>query len=117
MAIDVEHMYESCTCESGMRDGLRCADCGGRGIIPKGITPTGGVVEPADEDLTTVEGDDGLDDMSLTHLRSRAKDLGLPSTGSKAGLIAAIRAEVGTSDAGTEPDETEDSDVDESDGV
>src|SRR4051812_30506257 len=115
MATPVEHLYVSCTCDSGMRNGLRCADCGGRGILPKGAEPTGATVAPADEDLSTVEGDDGLDDMSVTHLRSRAKDLGLPSGGSKAALVAAIRAEAGPSDApATDGDSDED---EESDGV
>jgi len=67
MAIAAEHLYESCTCDAGMRNGLRCADCNGRGIVPKGYKPTGAAIV---EETDAVE-DDGLDDMSITHLRSR----------------------------------------------
>lgn len=87
MAIAAEHLYDSCTCEGGMRNGLRCADCHGRGIVPKGTKPTGAVVQEATDETV----DDGLEDMSITHLRSRAKDLGLSAGGSKATLVKAIR--------------------------
>jgi len=87
MAIAAEHLYESCTCDAGMRNGLRCADCNGRGIVPKGYKPTGAAIV---EETDAVE-DDGLDDMSITHLRSRAKDLGLSAGGSKAALVKSIR--------------------------
>lgn len=83
-----EFLYESCTCTNGMRDGLRCADCGGRGILPRGTKPTGGTVAAETGDTTV---DDGLDDLSIKHLQSRAKDLGLPAGGSKAALVARIR--------------------------
>lgn len=87
MAIPAEHLYESCTCTDGMRNGLRCADCGGRGIVPKGTKPSGAAVEPEGEEAP----DDGLEDLSKTHLQSRAKDLGLSSGGTKDALIKAIR--------------------------
>lgn len=101
MTVPAEHLYESCTCESGMRDGLRCADCGGRGIVPKGVKPTGAVVPEAD---LAEDNDDGLDDMSIKHLQSRAKDLGLSAGGSKAALVASIREATGAA-AGEEPAE------------
>ena len=92
MTVPAEHLYDNCTCTGGMRNGLRCGDCNGRGLVPKGVKPKGAVVAAAPE---TADGapaeDDGLDDMSIVHLRSRAKDLGLSAGGSKATLVAAIR--------------------------
>jgi len=100
MTVPAEFLYESCTCESGMRNGQRCADCGGRGIVPAGTKPTGASIPEAA--LVDDDGElDGLEDMSVTHLRSRAKDLGLATGGTKAALIAAIRA-------ASAPDEDED---------
>jgi hypothetical protein len=89
MAIAVEHLYESCTCTDGMRDGLRCADCGGRGIVAKGTKPTGEAVPVPEGD--TIETDDDLDNIDLKHLRERAKQLGLSAGGSKVDLVARIR--------------------------
>lgn len=83
-----EFLYESCTCTSGMRNGLRCADCGGRGILPKGTKPTGGTVAVETTETTV---DDGIEDLSIKHLQSRAKDLGLSAGGSRAALVARIR--------------------------
>jgi hypothetical protein len=86
--IAVEHLYESCTCDGGMRDGLRCADCGGRGILPTGTKPTGASVpEPSDNTVS----DDDLDNLDVKHLRERAKQLGLSAGGSKVVLISRIR--------------------------
>jgi hypothetical protein len=98
MAIAAEHLYEACTCEGGMRDGLRCADCFGRGIVPRGSTPKGAaIIEP---DTDTV--DDELEDMSVTHLRSRAKDLGLSAGTGKTALVKAIREATADSEAQTD---------------
>lgn len=110
VAYAAEFLYESCSCDSGMRNGLRCADCGGRGIVAKGTKPTGAAVSDEAAETTV---DDGLDDMSVTHLRSRAKDLGLPTGGSKAALVQAIReatAEVPDGD-GDAADEADDNDA------
>jgi len=106
MATPVEHLYESCTCDSGMRDGLRCADCGGRGIVPRGHTITGGTVTEPNAD----DGDE-LKQLSVKDLRAKAKELGLPSGGNKDALIAAIRE--ATADA--ESDETDGDAADDGD--
>lgn len=103
MAIPAEHLYVSCTCIGGMRDGARCADCGGRGIVPKGTKPTGATI-PEAELVRDDEGDD-LENQSINHLRSRAKDLGVSAGGSKDALIARIRE--ATADAGDATDEEE----------
>jgi len=84
----VEHLYVSCTCTDGMRGGLRCADCGGRGIVTKGTKPTGESVPEPDGD--TVD-DDDLENIDLKHLRKRATDLGLSAGGSKTAIVARIR--------------------------
>jgi hypothetical protein len=110
MAPDAEFLYDSCTCESGMRDGQRCADCGGRGILPKGVKPTGKAV--AETALVDDDGElDGLDDMSINHLRSRAKDLGISSGGNTATLVKAIReatADAADADGAADAEEEED---------
>lgn len=104
MTIPAEHLYESCTCLNGMRDGLRCADCNGRGIVPKGVKPTGAVIADEAGDSTV---DDGLEDLSIVHLRSRAKDLGLSAGGSKDALVARIRETESETDEDTEATETD----------
>jgi hypothetical protein len=108
MATPAEFLYDSCTCDGGMRNGLRCADCHGRGLVPKGYQPTGDAVEEPVEPPES----DGLEDMSITHLRSRAKDLGLSAGGSKVTLVKAIREAVAaengeTAEGAAEGDETE----------
>jgi len=90
MAIAAEHLYVSCTCTNGMRDGLRCADCGGRGVVLKGTTPTGEAV-PLEPGEGLPEDEDPFENMSVKHLRSRAKDLGLSAGGTKAELVTRIR--------------------------
>ena len=107
MSPDAEFLYDSCTCDSGMRNGLRCADCGGRGIVPKGVKPKGGTIEEAA--LVDDDGElDGLEDMSINHLRSRAKDLGISAGGSKATLVAAIREATRDADGGETDGQEED---------
>lgn len=104
MAIAAEHLYESCTCESGMRDGLRCGDCNGRGVVSKGTKILGITADVAEAELEAeiaAEGDDELDNMSINHLRSRAKDLGVSAGGSKEALVARIKAAA----AGEAPEE------------
>lgn len=122
MAIATEHLYENCTCDSGMRGGLRCGDCGGRGIVSKGTKPTGAViVEPNQADGVT---DDDLDNVDINHARQRAKDLGLSAGGSKAAIVARIRdfntaagieadAEADAAHTATDDGETEDDASDE----
>ena len=63
MATAAEFLYDSCTCDSGMRDGQRCADCGGRGIVPKGTKPTGATIP--ETELVDDDESDGLEDMSV----------------------------------------------------
>jgi hypothetical protein len=87
MAMAAEHLYQACTCTGGMRGGLRCGDCNGRGIVPKTVKPTGAVVAPESDETV----DDDLEDMSINHLRSRAKDLGLSAGGNKETLVRTIR--------------------------
>ena len=90
--VPAEHLYDSCTCQSGMRDGLRCADCGGRGIVLKDTKITGKSVAPAEGDSVATPEDDELENMSINHLRSRAKDLGVSAGGSKDALVERIKA-------------------------
>lgn len=114
MAIpDAEHLYVSCTCESGMRGGLRCADCGGRGIVVKGTQIKGEAVQPDDADD---EEDDGLDQLSATDLRAKAKALGLPTSGSREVLIGRIRELSDDADDDDDADE-DDADDEEDDGT
>lgn len=95
MAIPAEHLYESCTCESGMRSGRRCADCGGRGILPRGIKPTGAAVEPEapniDDEPSEEESDDGLEQLAMAELRDKARELGLSAGGGREALVERIR--------------------------
>lgn len=88
--VPAEHLYEACTCTNGMRNGLRCADCGGRGLVAVGQKPTGGSV-PGDDEVASPEQDE-LANMSINHLRSRAKDLGVSAGGSKDALVERIKA-------------------------
>lgn len=86
--IPAEHLYDSCTCDGGMRNGLRCADCGGRGLVPKGTKPTGETVAEDSEDGVA----DDLDNLSMTDLRELAKNRGVSAGGGRKAIADRIRA-------------------------
>lgn len=88
MTTAAEHLYVPCTCTGGMRDGERCADCRGRGVVPKGTKPTGESI-PSEE--PTVDEEDPLLQLGMAELRERCRELGVGAGGGRAALVARIR--------------------------
>lgn len=89
MVTAVEHLYVSCTCTNGMRNGERCADCHGRGLVPKGTKLTGESIR-ADEGASVDEADPYLN-LGMQELREKARTLGVGAGGGRAALIERIR--------------------------
>jgi hypothetical protein len=89
MVTAVEHMYVSCTCTNGMRSGERCADCNGRGVVPKGTKPSGESI-PADAGAS-VGDDDPYLNLGMQELRDKARTLGVGAGGGRAALVERIR--------------------------
>ncbi len=90
MAIPAEHLYVACTCSGGMRNGERCPDCLGRGIVRK---PTE-VLAALEAEAAAAEAEDpgdGLDDLPVAQLRKLAAERGLDTSGKKADLVARLR--------------------------
>lgn len=113
MATAVEHLYKSCTCENGMRDGARCADCNGRGIVPKEASISGRALPKEQNDLSDADEGDGLEQLGMNELRARAKEVGVGAGGSRAAITERIRE--ATIEDGSESEGTDD-ETDESDG-
>jgi hypothetical protein len=105
--IAIEHEFINCTCKGGMRDGARCTDCGGRGILRR--------VRPGIPDEPPEEAAVKLDRLKLADLQAIAEGLGLDTSGTRANLIERIRAvpsesnETATEEAATEAGTDEES--------
>ena len=91
MTIPAEHLYVSCTCSGGMRDGERCPDCLGRGLVRKPSELIAALEAEAEAAEAEAPGD-GLDDLPIAQLRKVAAAAGLSGAGKKIDLIAALRA-------------------------
>jgi len=73
-----------------MRDGERCPDCLGRGLVRK-PSELIAALEAEAEAATAEERGDGLDDLPIAQLRKLAVAQGISGTGKKVELIAALR--------------------------
>ena len=91
MTIPAEHLYVSCSCTGGMRNGERCPDCLGRGLVRK-PSEVLAALEAEAEAAEAEEPGDGLDDLPIAQLRKLAAGRGLSGAGKKHELIAALRA-------------------------
>jgi len=91
--IPAEHLYVACTCSGGMRNGERCPDCNGRGVVRKPTEVLARLEEEAAAAAAAEEQEgDGLEDLPIAQLRKRASDAGLETTGKKVDLVDRLRA-------------------------
>jgi hypothetical protein len=90
--IPAEHLYVSCTCSGGMRNGERCPDCLGRGLVRRPSEVIARLEEEAAAAGAGEDAGDGLDELPIAQLRKKASEAGLDVTGKKVDLVARIRA-------------------------
>ncbi len=92
--IPAEHLYVSCTCSGGMRNGERCPDCLGRGLVRRPSEVIARLEAEAAEEFAGHPEADGLDELPIAQLRKKASEAGLDTKGKKDELVGRIRAAV-----------------------